>query len=63
MRTFLWAVLTFHPFSSVQLGLYIVSTTFLSSLQFVTLPIDSRILKKKKSHPCNQYKKKFIFRI
>lgn len=48
MRTFLWAVLTFHPFSSVQLGLYIVSTTFLSSLQFVTLPIDSRILKKKK---------------
>lgn len=48
MCTFLLAGLTFHPFSSVQLGLYNVSTTFLSSLQFDTLPIDSRILKKKK---------------
>lgn len=48
MCTFLLAGLTFHPFSSVQLGLYNVSTTFLSSLQFDTLPIDSRMLKKKK---------------
>ena len=49
MCTFLLAGLAFHPFGSVQLGLYIVSTNFLSSLQFVILPIDSRILKKKKA--------------